>query len=416
MTAKLHNIISFYKTVIGAVAAHGTALAISFIGSVMLTQALGADGRGVVGWIISFTSIGIILSQAGMGHTNRRFVAGKEHRAAALFSLTVIICGTVSLFISVILGAIAFNDIIGQQNRLGVILALLIIPMSAISVTSGEMLIGLQKNRQYNFLNIAEKVTNTLLIIILIVLGMINPLNAVVAILIAALVRLLFVLYFLRHDIRMKIRGSRYILTHIGNFTFFNYIASSALTLSAHIITIFLGSMSSTTQAGWFAANMIIINAMRQLANTTGMFALPRLVRMDDYHERGRLKKWISIITFILIAGAALLLTLVAEWLIPTIFGEDFTGAVESFIVLMVGLVFCSMLFTFQSFIASDSKSFLVAIAPMILLIGAVTLGIVLIPEHGALGASYSWAIAQATAALISGIIAAMVHVRNREE
>ncbi len=97
------------------------------------------------------------------------------------------------------------------------------------------------------------------------------------------------------------------------------------------------------------------------------------------------------------------------------IFGMEFTGAVENFKVLLVGLIFCSMLFIFQSFIASESKSYIVTVAPAILMICTIAISMKLIPEQGALGAAYSWGISHAIASVISGVIAFTLHIRQRK-
>lgn len=406
----LNSISSFYKTVTAAIVTHGLAITISFIGSVLLTRVLGPEGRGIVAWIISFSSIGIILSQAGMGHTNRRFVSNRYSRASTLFWLTVIICGIVSIISGFALGSIALQDVIGQTNKDSLFIALFIIPVLAIALTSGEMLIGLKKNTQYNSLNIAEKSTNTLLIILFITIGIISPFTAIIAVACSTVVKLSFSLFFLRDNIKFRLKGARYILTHIGSFTFFNYISSSTLFLSAHIIIIFLGSFSTTTETGWFAANMIIINVLRQLANVTATFALPRLVSTKDYHSNTKLKKGITIITLALALSAMAFFFILSGWIIPLIFGAEFIGAVEAFRTLLIGFLFCSMLFIFQSFIASDSKGYVIIIAPFILMVSTITLCLTIIQDMGIMGAAYSWSISNAVAALLSGYIAIRVH------
>lgn len=405
----LYDLIAFYKAVIGVVFSHGLALGISFIGSVILTRALGAEGRGVVAWVMSLSSIGIVLAQAGMGHTNRKFISLRDHRAPALFSLTVIICAMASLVVILVLAGIGLKDTIGYNNQASLFLALLLIPISAIAISSGEMLIGLRKNTQYSTLNIIEKTSNTLLVIYFIAVGSISPFTAVVAIAISAILRLSSIIYYLRHDIKLKLEGISYILSHIGAFTFFNYVASSALFIATHISVILVGSLAGVKQAGLFAANMIIINALRQLANTTGLFALPRLMATKNLKEKKKLKKGIIAITLFLTISAAIVFILSAGWLIPTMFGEEFVEAVHGFKILLVGMVFCSMLFIFQSFISSESNGYAVTIAPLILVVCTIVTNILLIPQYGALGATYSWGASHSVACIISVIVASFL-------
>ncbi len=297
---KSSDAISFYKAVLGAVASHGFALTISFVSSVLMTRALGAEGRGVYSWIVSLSIIGACLAQAGMGHTNRRFIANRHHRSATLFTLTLIICAGASLLVCLVLGLIALTQQIGQENKLALLTGLIAVPISAIGITAGEMLVGLRKNAQYSSLNIIEKSTNTLFILLFIAIGIISPLTGIISLVIAATARLSIILYYLRNDIKLKLKGAGYILNHIGSFTFFNYLASSVVFMSTHILTVFVGSMTTITQVGWFAANMIIITALRQLASITATFALPRLARTPSYQDRTKLKNIIIATTMAL--------------------------------------------------------------------------------------------------------------------
>ncbi len=73
------------------------------------------------------------------------------------------------------------------------------------------------------------------------------------------------------------------------------------------------------------------------------------------------------------------------------------------------------MVFIFQSFIASESKSYIVTVAPIVLIISTIAISMKLIPAQGALGAAYSWGISHAIASVISGGIALVLHIRQRK-
>lgn len=406
----INEMIVFYRAVLVAVSSHGLALAISFVGSVLLTRELGADGRGVVSWIVSYISVGAILAQAGMGHTNRRFAVGRRKRVSALFILTILVCLSLSVAFAAIVAYLMFSNSMGFGYEMAIWLALLHIPIGSIGIAAGEILVSLSKSKAYSVLNIIEKTTNTLLVIFMVLLGMVTPFFAILAIVIAGIFRLLAVIYFLRHEIKARLKGVRYIAYHIGPYTLFNFVASSALLLASHIVTIILGNLSTAVETGWFAATMILINALRQLASTTGIFALPRLAKMPSHQAKGLFKKNIVIVTLVLTIAASGVCIVLSDWLMPFIFGADFDNTGAIFRCLLVGLIFCALLFVLQSFIAADSKTYVVVVAPIVLVIVTLVMGLFLIPGYGALGAAYSWSIAHVMAALVAVVIAYTTH------
>jgi O-antigen/teichoic acid export membrane protein len=267
------------------------------------------------------------------------------------------------------------------------------------------MLIGIGKHSKFSTLNIVEKSTNTLFILLFIFTNLITPFSAIVALILSSFSRLFLILYYLRNDIKFKIKGIKYIIHHIGSFTFFNYIAASCILFSTHIVVILTGSLGSLTEAGWYGANMIIINALRQLANTTGLFAMPKLSKTNDPYEKRKLKRNITAIILGLTVIAAIIFMTSASWMIPFMFGKGFVLAVEGFKVLLIGMIFCSLLSVFQSFITSDSKNFIVVIAPIVLIICTIITSLISIPTYGSLGAAYSWTLSHAIACIVSLII-----------
>jgi len=271
---------SFYKTVTRLAGANVAALAISSLASIFLTRALGAEGRGIIAWIMSLAVILNALTQVGMTHVNRRFVAEDNSRAGDLVLTTIIVCSIAAIIFVSAFMFYGFSQPLGQANKSALMTGLLLAPIWAITECLGDMLLGLHKPKQYNFVILLQKIFNAALIAIIVITGYATPLIAISALAFSFILKFLFVAKSLHNNIDLTFHkeGVKWVFKHLKSFIYTNYASSVMLLCSNAIIPILLVKNGMVIEAGLYSAAMIIIDAVYNVSRKLGMYAVPNLV------------------------------------------------------------------------------------------------------------------------------------------
>jgi O-antigen/teichoic acid export membrane protein len=123
------------------------------------------------------------------------------------------------------------------------------------------------------------------------------------------------------------------------------------------------------------------------LANAVAAVLIPRLASSSD-EEAGRVTPMLCRNTLMISALGALAVGATAPWLVPTVFGEDFTDAVTPLVWLLPGTVALSGSKILASYIFSQGRPGLNSMITIGSLVVTVVADLALIPPFGVEGAA----------------------------
>lgn len=409
--SKVKNFLSsehgaFFKAVTGSAGANILALAISMIGSVLLTRALGAEGRGVVTWILALSLFTMSVLQFGMGQASRYFAAEDPSHAGDLAIACILVSAIGSIFIVPLAILYAFSEDIGRNFELAVWIGILSAPLMAIATNLGELLLGLNKNSAFNIHLITQKAVNSAVIIFLIITKLVSPLTAIVAFFVSCALQMLITLFYIRNELRQRLKNTYWIISHMKSYSMANYVANLMQTFSNALIPILLGTMYSLKAAGLYAASIILIDAARSSIRMIGMHALPKLSSTKNVVKRQQLIRHSLTLTLLFGLSAAVFFYLTSSWILPLLFGKEFVESVRVFQLLSFGLIFSVMLNTLQTLITAISRRWRdIVISPLVLAAVTTIVSCLIIPSHGEIGAAIAWAAGWICACLVAAFL-----------
>jgi O-antigen/teichoic acid export membrane protein len=187
--------------------------------------------------------------------------------------------------------------------------------------------------------------------------------------------------------------------THIGNI---------AQRLNLQVSTIILSSMLGATAVGLFSVTVTLAQVLWYIPDSVGRILFPR-VASSSREEANRVTPLVCRNTILLVAIASLVLFLVGRWIIVTIYGDEFIGAVQPLYLLLPGIVALSISKVLTKYLSGVGKPFFNSTASVVSFLVNAPLLYVLVRSHGLPGA----AIASSIAYLVHAIVVVAFYARE---
>lgn len=180
------------------------------------------------------------------------------------------------------------------------------------------------------------------------------------------------------------------------------WVGSLSTFLNFRTDQLLLGMLASAPVLGVYAVAVNVSEILLYLPEAVALALLPLIARGGSSVTEQTLRSFrlLSLISLGAIAVAAV----TAPFLIPVVFGEDYSGAIGPFLTLLPGAVGYGAMRVFSNALVASSAPGLSSVGPLVALALGVGLDLVLIPFYGAEGAG-----AAASAAFLAGGAASIV-------
>jgi O-antigen/teichoic acid export membrane protein len=391
---------------------YGTNLAVavfSLVNVLVVARALGPAGRGDVAFLIAIAILTGNLSAFGVQESNAN-IGGSEPRlrpALATNSLILALAfGAVAA--GAVAGATALFPAVGGELSPGLLwIALGSIPAI---IVKAYFTFLVQADYAFGVTNAAWLVgPSTTLVVngLLAALGLITVVSATAAWVAGqALGAAILLVYVARHagfgmpDAGLAARSLRFGLkTHIGRFMAFgNY----------RVDQWFIGAISGSRELGLYSVAVAWAEILFYVPGVLVMVQRPDLVRAspaDAAHLAARVFR-VALLLALVVAG---ILVVAAPFLCATVFGEEFRGSIDDLRVLALAAFGIVALELLGSALNAQRKPLLTTAAIGVAFVATIVLDLLLIPQHGGLGA----AVATSAAWSAGGVAVALVFTRT---
>ena len=387
-------------------------IAIGVVSSVLVTRALGPEGRGLFAVAGALAALGVQFGNLGL-HASNTYVMAREPRL-----LPVLVGNT--LLVSVGLGAVGaglgwvlFAAWPAMAPVLGTLLflALLSVPLGLGYLLLQNLLLGAHRVRAFNALEAGSKLAAVLALLLLVAVGVKS-----VEILFGALVATGFAsfaaaLVLLRPLMRASPRIELPLLAAHSRYGARAYLAAlfSFLVLRSDLLMVkyALGS----EQAGYYSIAVALADLVYMLPVVVGTLLFPKLAAMSDQSSRHRATRRVisglatGMLAVILAAGLLVSPTVVL------LYGREFSAAVAPFLWLLPGLLLLSVHTIIMNYCAAIGMPAITIWIPAAAAVLNVGLNLALLPRLGIIGASLS---SVAAYGLMAGASAIFFYVHER--
>ncbi|MGF7117959.1 oligosaccharide flippase family protein [Methanobacterium oryzae] len=387
-----------------------------FVLSVVIARYLGPSGKGILAFLATITSIGLQLSNLGLHASNTYYVSKDKSFLPRLARNSIF--SSILFGFMVILILYSFYllkpEFFANISPILFVITLLAIPFQLLFLFYSNLLLGIQKIKEYNYLLLINNVLSNLIIIVIVLFGL-GLLDIVLFQFFFALIIAIGMIVFLKFNrelkdvtysenlpfYKMKESMVKYLyqfkpdfelLKTTSRYGFKIYLAAlfSFLVLRSDIILVnyFLGSAAT----GIYSIAVSFGDLIYLIPVTVASILFPKVSNMEKggwEFTWGLIKKGA-----VLMAVISILFLFLTKPLIIFLYGTPFIGASWAFLFLLPGVYFLSLETVAVQYLAARGFPIFVVYAWVLALTVNIVLNIILLPKLGINGASISSTIA----------------------
>ncbi len=313
-------------------------LVLGFVGSIIIARVLGPAGQGYVAYItLVFTMIGS-YGHLGLNNAVMYFYKRKKIPANHLYYVNTTFLTLIFFIIAAVVLTLKKLDLILPDYPISWVLGGLVLVIASFYYYNNySWYIANEHIRQANRRNIAVFLLKSLAIIIL---GIFNAgyfywVSVATMFLNAA---------FLHAGLRkgIKLRWDFDLIKREYAYGFIIFLAAAFDHLHLRVDQLYINAMLGNAQLGIYTLSVTLSELMFMVPASITTALTARLYNLNDEHSSADIMaKTFKITLYVCVALA--LLAIPASFLIPLVYGKDFTAAIYSTLILMPGVVFASL-------------------------------------------------------------------------
>ncbi len=379
-------------------------LIITFFHTIILIRLLGKEGNGVYAFLIANAHLGNALLSINLKQAFTYFIAQRQFPPEKIIGLALYI---------VLIGTFVFSAFSLLTFHLDAPWLSILTPKGYSTLFSVLFLIFyffffllaqgfchslLRGNLKFRIFNLYMLLSNVLILIILGGLFILKTIynysftveNILQIILVTQLVITLIYLLVtiwalkLKIDVKFNTLG---ILRAYFTYAMKGYFTQIAGFLTKRIDVWFVEFFRGVATLGVYALAGSFINFMLEAFLPINQVLMPYLTKLDKKEGGAILIRYVRL-TFFLALIMVLVIFVIAGWIIPFLFGQTFEASVLPVRILVFGVIFIALQQTFVTFVAAHDQLHHVLKGNVYGLIATIVLDLLLIPQHGIIGAS----------------------------
>lgn len=363
--------------------------------SVIIARTLGPEGKGIYALAIFLPSIIMSFGNFGIGQASIFYLGKKEFSTketlknniilSIIFSLIGILIGLVILFFW---GSSLFPDV--EKNYL--IISLFLIIPNFFSAFINAILLGIQKIKEYNYINIFGSLLFLFFLIIFLITVGLNIKTAIIAVVLSAFTKNLIVLFLLKKLFKSFtiLKSSNHYFKKVFKYGFKIYFANLIqffhYKIDLFIINLFLNPFT----VGLYSIAVTLAEKVWLIPQSVGLVLFPKI---SNENNKNNLKNFTPTVCrnvlFITFLGL-ILLFIFSELIISLLYSRAFLGAVIPLKILTIGILTLSGWKILANDLYGRGKANLNMYINLAAVILNITLNILLIPKYGINGAAWA--------------------------
>lgn len=386
---------AFLKDTALTLTARVTGLVLALLASIVIARALGPEGTGVYTLATLFPLLILTFTNLGIGPATVYHVAQKKYALTEVFGNNVVlsaVIGTLASLIGLGLVLLSQGQIFPSVAPSYLALALLLVPVNLFSQQYiNHILLGARRIKDFNAVSVLQKLLFLPLVFLATValgLGISGALWA--TILSSALLCVLLFPWVMRIAGGVGYRPNYGYLrdafrygtkAHLGNIIgFLNY----------RIEVFLLGLFLPVAAVGFYAIAVGLAEKLWFVSESASTVLFPAVSAEKDEYQRKIFTPLVSRNILLITALGAAALFLVSQWVIVSLYSEQYLPAVRLFRILLPGMVFLSASRILANDIAGRGRPLLNTYVGAIGVTLQIALNLAWIPGFGAAGAAWA--------------------------
>ena len=356
--------------------------------SILVSRLLGPANRGIYAMALAITGLGVQFGNFGLHASNTYFVAKDKALAQVLIANTLILSfGAGSVIGIVTLAFMLLRPDLLPLHGANLALSVIGIPLGLGYLLFQNLLIGQYRINEYNVIDLAYRLVNLLLLLLIAGLAVLSSAKATLANVVAVAIGAALCLRKLT-SLREFGRPSFGVFRQTFSYGFRAYLSAFFTFAVLRADLLLVGHILGAQQTGYYSVAVSMADLIIAVPATISTILFPKLAGMTDATEKWRQTRKVLLVLSVIVLGIAALGALAAPWFIPFLFGARFASAVSAFRLLMPGVVFISLTSILSAYVASKDIPWSVVAVYVVMSSLNIVLNIVWLPRLGISGAS----------------------------
>lgn len=395
----------FVLNVIGTVAARGAILLLGLGTTVLVARALGPAGRGDYAVALAVSAIGVQLANLGLHTSSSWAVAQRPHLVGPLLANDLVAsAGVGGAAIAVGLAAFAVFPAARPLALPVMVLALVAIPLGLFYLNEQNLLLGLQRVRAYNVLEIANRSCLLVLLVALLAeraLGVVSAVAAVAVVLIGVAAVGFALLW---RGSAEPVRPRLGLVHAYGRYGLRAYVAALLTYLVLRVDLLMVQELRGAADAGQYSIAVALAELLLVVPGLIATIMFPTLSRMTDPERRWRTAARITGVVGLFGVVFVPVIALLGEPLIRLLYGTPYLPALPSFEWLLPGIGLLAVATVVMHYFYAVGVPAVAIYAPLAGVAVNIAMNFVLIPAAGIVGASISSTVAYGLMLIVCGV------------
>ena len=381
-TQLARHVVETYATRIGT-------LALGLIISIVVTRALGPEGRGVYSVAVVIGVLGVQISNLGFHASNIYYVTRQRGLFPTLVGNSLLMSLLLGGAVAVVAGLLFFwwPQLAPLHGGI-LVLALLGIPFGLAYLLISNLIMGIEQVRLYNTAELGNRIFN----ISIVGLAILSSRSTAEWLFAASLAALLLSLVWL-------LCRSRAFLDRAPWPSLVTFREHVPFGLRAYTVALFgflvlrldllmVQYMLGAEEAGYYSLAMNLADTLLTLPAVVAFVLYPKLSAMADVRGKLNLTRKAVLATLVVFLPMLLLFGAFARWIVPFVFGAAFAPAVPAILWLLPGIFFLGVETVAAQHLSSIGFPPVQIAAWLGVLALNVGLNLRIIPAYGIVGAS----------------------------
>jgi len=366
-------------------------MGMGLITSVIVARILGPEGRGLYAVAASVGALGVQFGNLGLHASNTYQVAKNQRFLPALLANTLIVSFGLGGFIAAaiwMLFSIWPESAPVQGILLG--LSLTYIPFGLGYMLLQNLLLGIQKIREYNIVELANKVLVIGLVGLATILGSVNAGTVFSTGIIAMGICLILMIWLMKTSLSCFPLPSLSILRENIHYGIKVYLTDFFSFLALRMNLLIVQYMLGAKEAGYYSIAIALTDMVYMFPLIVGTLLFPKLAALEEDSEKWKLTKKMTYSVAFQMAGICGGIGVLAKPLVLMLYGEAFIHSVPLFYLSLISVYFLSIQGILVKYMASHGYPSTIMWIWFSVLVMSLPLNILFISAMGLPGAMYA--------------------------
>ncbi len=368
---------------------------IILISNIIVTRILGASDKGSFVFFSMLLGAIVPILFFGMGNGIIYYLSSKKYQPKDTV-LTILLLGfSIGLFCAFLFGIfwkIGYLGTVGNSfSSTTICLLLLSAPCSSLFLTSTYILTATDNFPKRNILNIFKKIFLSVFLLVFVLSSENKIMAAYWVFFVSSLLIVIIALSILFSTFKFSYSFNIPFLKDCFNYGIKAWIGNIAGRANRSLDQIFLGFIADPAKLGIYSVAYSVANIFMILPSAVAPVLFNKVAGLKDKAGSAILTIRTHARLIILLAPLIILAMVFSPWIIPWIYGDEFNGSIQPFLILLPGIfLFGVSRRIFQKWLAANDYPLLTSKVQLAGLITSAITFPVLIPLFDIIGAAWA--------------------------